>query len=103
MMHSLIPSLPFSLRYPRDIAVYPETSQLSVFPVTQAHHHATNTVHAAASHLAPFPGRCVPVCVTACPSVHFPFNSLHQPSFSASCWSHPSLRPLQSLSPHHDL
>jgi len=47
MIRSLIPSLPFSLRYPRDIAVYPETSQLSVFPFTQSHHHATNAVHVA--------------------------------------------------------
>jgi hypothetical protein len=61
MIHSLIPSLPFNLRYPRDIAVYPETAQLSVFPFTQSHRHATNAVHVAASQLAPLAGRRVPV------------------------------------------
>jgi hypothetical protein len=76
MTRSLIPSRPFSLRYPRDIAVYPETSQLSVFPFTQSHRHATNAVHVAASHVAPFADRHVPV-------VAFTFGLLH--GFSYTC------------------
>jgi len=75
MIHSLIPSLPFTLRYPRDIAVYPETSQLSVFPFTRWHRHATNAVRRA-SHVAPVAGRDVPV-------VAFTFGMLH--GFSYTC------------------
>ena len=76
MIRSLIPSLPFNLRYPRDIAVYPETGQLSVFPFTPSHRHATNAVHVAASQLAPLAGRRVRV-------VAFTFSLLH--GFSYSC------------------
>src|SRR5260370_21938584 len=100
MMHSLIPSLPFSLRYPRDTAFYPETSKLSVFPVTQSHHHATNAIHAAASHLAPFAGRCVPVCVTACPSVPFSLDAWDAPFFSESCGSRSREGPFLSDGAH---
>jgi hypothetical protein len=77
MIRSLIPSLPFSLRYPsRHGRLSRNFSQLSVFPFTQSHHHAPNAVHVAASHLAPFAGRRVPV-------VAFTFGLLH--GFSYTC------------------